>query len=362
MRIIFDNIIFSLQNAGGISVFWYEIIKRALNDNEIEPIFLEYPNKNNFRQLIEIRQKNILNSNSKIPLSILRYFNPKIRNETGIFHSSYYRTAKSSTLSNITTIHDFTYEYYRKGPAKYVHAWQKEKAIKNSDLIVCVSENTKEDLLKFNPDINEQKIRIVYNGVSNAYQIINSEKYLKDLITFRKSEYALYIGDRKSQYKNFHLATKACKKTNTPLVIIGGGQLSKTEFSFLNLTLGKANYIHLTGIENNILNVLYNNALCLLYPSLYEGFGIPVVEAQKAGCPVIAVNRASIPEIIGPVSTLINNPSIDSISEMIKQLKNNTEFVNIQIEIGLKNANRFSWDKCYYDTKRVYKEFYDKFC
>jgi len=361
INITFDNIIFSLQNAGGISVFWHEIIKRALNDPEIEPIFFELPNKNIFRQLVEIPQNNIISPSSTFPASVLRYFNPKFKNKSGIFHSSYYRTATSSKFLNITTIHDFTYEYYRKGLAKFVHSWQKKKAVKNSESIICVSENTKKDLLKFYPKTKKQKIHVVYNGVNEAYQIIKNKKYPKDLIRFDRDEYAIYVGDRTSRYKNFHLAANACKKTGIPLVMVGGGPLSKTELSFLDNSLGINRYKHLSGIENEVLNVLYNNALCLLYPSLYEGFGIPVIEAQKAGCPVIAANRSSIPEVAGPISTLINNPTVDNISEMIQQLKRNSKFATNQIQIGLKNADRFSWDKCYRETKQIYKKLYENY-
>lgn len=361
MNIVFDNIIFSLQKAGGISVVWNEIIKRALNDSEINPVFIELPNRNCFRQSIEIPQKKIISMNSKLPASVQRYLSSGIENKWGIFHSSYYRTARSSNLVNITTIHDFTYEYYREGLAKYVHSRQKGKAVKKSAAIICVSQNTKKDLLKFYPQIDEQKIHVIYNGVCEDYRIIENNQHQIKLIHFGSKEYAIYVGDRSSRYKNFYLAANACKNTGTSLVVVGGGKLSKNESSFLNNSLGKDNYNHLSGIDNSILNILYNNALCLLYPSLYEGFGIPVIEAQKAGCPVIAVNNSSIPEVIGPVSTLLNEPTVGSISEMIQQLKHNSEFANNQIQIGLQNAERFTWDRCYRDTKKVYKEIYDKF-
>lgn len=363
LHVSFDNIIFSLQKAGGISVVWYELLKRILNDPDFDARFLEESNENIFRAKMNIPQELILKKSlSKFPLQIQRYLNPNQIDIDGIFHSSYYRTIDNPRIANVTTVHDFTYEYYKSGIAKTIHSVQKYRAIKKADRIICVSENTKKDLLKFYPDVKPSKIHVIYNGVDEIYQVLqNSDKNLKKIIPYTKDEYSLFIGDRKSNYKNFLVALKACRKTKTPLVIIGGGLLSKKESIFLKEEFGANNFIHLEGIENNQLNILYNNACCLLYPSLYEGFGIPVLEAQKAGCPVIAANSSSIPEVIGPVSTLIENPTVENIAEMMLQVKNNAQFGNGQIKIGLENSSRFSWNKCYKETKQVYKQLYEEF-
>jgi len=363
MKLYLDNIIFSLQKAGGISVVWYELLKRVLNDSDYDARFLENVNENIFRAKINIPKELILkNPLSKFPLKIQRYLNPNYVDAKGIFHSSYYRIINNPRIVNVTTVHDFTYEYYRRGLPKWVHSYQKAEAIKRANKIICVSENTKNDVLKFIPNVQSSKIHVIYNGVDDTYRVIsNPDKNLKDLIPFSKNEFSLFIGDRKSGYKNFEVATRACKKIKTPLVIVGGGFLTKVEASFLVNELGVNNFIHLKGIENNQLNILYNNAFCLLYPSLYEGFGIPILEAQKAGCPVIAVNKSSIPEVIGPVSTLIENPTVENIVEMMLQLKNYSNFTTRQIEIGLVNSSRFSWDKCYQETKQVYKQLYEEY-
>jgi len=364
MEIILDNIIFSLQKSGGVSVVWYELLNRVLQDLDFELYILEMPNQNIFRKQIEIPNEIFIdNPFSKFPLSVQRYLNPNRINVNGIFHSSYYRTVKKQGIANVTTVHDFTYEYYRKGPAKKIHVLQKGNAIRNSQKIICVSENTKNDLLKFYPDTNEKNIHVIYNGVDETYTRLTHpvDFELKKLIPFLPGEYVLYVGDRKSKYKNFELAVKSCKSVNIPLVIVGGGVPTRSETSYLISNLGVNNYKHLSGINNKLLNLVYNHALCLLYPSKYEGFGIPVIEAQKAGCPVIAYNSSSIPEVIGDVSTLLNELSVESISGMIYRLITDLGFRNQQIEIGLENSKRFSWDKCYQQTKQVYKELYEEY-
>lgn len=363
MEVFFDNIVFSLQKAGGVSVVWFELIKRVLNDPDFQPFFLDdrHSSQNIFRKQLDIPKEYITdNPLKKYPLYFQRYLNPHKLKGSGIFHSTYYRTVSNPNFLNITTVHDFTYEYYRKGLSKRVHSYQKYNAIKNSERIICVSNNTKSDLMKLYPEIDVNKISVVYNGVDDVYQILSDKTIsnLKALTSFQSQEYVLFVGDRSSSYKNFKVVAETCKKTACPIVIVGGGAITREEKKYLK-SLNVA-YNHLSGIDNSKLNLLYNHALCLLYPSLYEGFGIPVIEAQRAGCPVIAANFTSIPEVIGPVDTLLNEPSVENISELISQLKNNTDFVSTQIKIGLSNSKRFSWDKSYKETKKVYEEIYEE--
>lgn len=363
MKIFIDNIIFSLQNSGGISVVWYELIRRLINNPEFEIKFFDYPNKNIFRDKCSISEDKIINRPLKnIPTSIERYLNLSINKNSGLFHSSYYRSVVSANIANITTIHDFTYEYFRKGLPSIIHHIQKGNAIKNSKKIICVSQNTKADLMRFFPKISENQIHVIYNGVDEIYQplIKCNESLLNELIPFSSGEFVLYVGDRKSKYKNFDFVVKACKIIGNPLVMIGGGLLARKEHQFLKDTLGENNFKLLIGINNELLNIIYNNSLCLLYPSLYEGFGIPILEAQRAGCPVISNNRSSIPEVAGKGAILLNHVTEYSIAEIIQLLKKDYAVVNSLREEGFKNSLRFSWDLCYEQTIKVYKEVYQE--
>ena len=105
---------------------------------------------------------------------------------------------------------------------------------------------------------------------------------------------------------------------------------------------------------------MYNEALCLLYPSDYEGFGLPVLEAQKAGCPVIAQNTSSIPEVIGPDGLMVKHDTLPKMAEemaaIVKQLMSRP--ADAIVQAGLKNVQRFSWDKTYAQTKQVYENIY----
>ena len=157
------------------------------------------------------------------------------------------------------------------------------------------------------------------------------------------------MGDRKSIYKQFDLAAKVASEIKKPLVIVGR-PLAQEEITKLNGT----NYHVLSGVSTETLNILYNNAFCLLYPSLYEGFGIPVIEAQRAGCPVITGANSSIIEVIGEGGIALEKLNISNIIEAIQTL-DKSSYRNDVIKKGLENAQRFSWDKTYEQTIKVYQ-------
>lgn len=357
MDILFDNIIYSLQSHGGISVVFHEIQKRILKDTYFKCKFIDYPNKNVLGKGLDIYTQEIIKSNFlNLPISFERYLNPKVDINNCIFHSSYYRVAKSNpTISNVTTIHDFTYEYFLNGLPKLIHKYQKGYAINHSKKIICVSEHTKKDLLKFYPHINEDDIVVVYNGVSDDYMplSIESKMQISELVPYQIGEYVLYVGDRKCTYKNFEMLVEACKLAKSSLVIVGGGDLKSDESLFLTEKLGQTGFIQLMGMSNQQLNLLYNCASFFVYPSLYEGFGIPVLEAQRAGCPVICSDQSSLPEVAGNGAIIIDKINERKIAEILIDFKSRSNVVDI-INAGILNSLRFSWDKCYHDTKAVY--------
>lgn len=350
-QIIVDNIIYSLQKSGGVSVVWSELIKRFLKDQTIIVKYIEYPQSDNiFRNQLEIPQEKLFLSPYYSIAS--RYIDVKCQDikTPFIFHSSYYRISSNPKAINITTVHDFTYEYYAKGIAKLVHCWQKHRAIRKSDYIICISENTKKDLLRFLPDIDPNKITVIHNGVSDDYFPLYSID--ENILPFKKYDYLLFVGARDG-YKNFEFLVSSLSGTQYNLVIVGA-PLNNKETALLNTSI-KDKWSYAGRLTNQELNNYYNGAYAFVYPSSYEGFGIPVLEAQRAGCPVIAYNSSSIPEIIGDTTLLLNNLTKDEFISKLNILENAVIRKSI-IEDGIRNSNKYTWDSTYAKVIKLYDE------
>lgn len=308
MNVIFDNIIFSLQRTGGISVVWNELLSRARADKELHCTELDY-------------------KQGMTPRWMERYRIPAFTAETpAIFHSSYFRILPQQGVHNVTTVHDLTYHFYRKGLAKAVHLWEEERALRHSEAVICISENTKRDLMRFYPWLQEDRIHVVYNGVSEAFAPIPSAQ---------KKGYLLFIGNSMVDYKRYDVAQEVARLTGLEL---------RTP----------------TCVSQADLNTLYNEALCLLYPSDYEGFGLPILEAQKAGCPVIAQGRSSIPEVMGEGGWMVKPDTPHRMAQEMAAIVSEIQSRSTQqmIQKGMENAKRFSWDKTYQQTKQVYENIY----
>ncbi len=349
MHLYFDNIIFSLQKVGGISAFWSNLLVE-LQAMDVNFKAIEYQGgvKNIFRQRMVLPQAEVIRHT--MPCKTIRQMlDVRIRghkNEPFVFHSSYYRICTSPLARNVVTVHDFTYENHiaRYGLPQRARAWLNRRGIERADRIVCVSENTRRDLLRLMPAISEDRVTVIHNGVSEDYHPTERQPEL--------SEYVLFVGGRQS-YKNFSFAVDAVAASPYKLLICGN-PLRREEILLLENRLGAGRYKTFTHPSNQQLNLLYNSAHCLLYPSSYEGFGIPILEAQRAGCPVIAIDCSSIPEVMGNGGIRISKTDIDEFLDAAQHL-DRPDIRASMISEGFKNSQRFSWQKMASAYKSLYE-------
>jgi len=344
-KVYIDTIIFDLQKAGGISLYFYEVISRFLIDNNIDLTLIDSGDcKNNiFWSKLDLSNIKIITYKKKFNrYRVVNY----IENEEHIFISSYYRYSINKNATNITIVHDFTYEHFSKGLKLFVHHKQKAIAIKNSQKIICISENTKKDLLKFCPKESEEKeIVVIYNGASDKFRVLESEEFNEienknQYLLEIKEPFVLFVGAR-SGYKNWIEAIEIFKQfpQSYNFVSVGGPSLLDEEKILLSGI--KNSHIYIPPVDEEVLVYLYNKAVCLMYLSNYEGFGIPVVEAQKCGCHVIAKPVSSIPEVAGEGTLLLEDDI--SIEKTLTFLSKEFNYTPI-----------FSWDKCYKELINVF--------
>jgi len=357
MHVYCDNIIFSLQRAGGISVYWYELLRRMLRDDiTVHAIEGRSAHANIFRMKLNW-PRNLIIPSQTIPTKIARYLPPFVAlPKRGIFHSSYYRVPWSRDCMTVETAYDFTYERFGAGLPRLVHSVQKRIALQKARGVICISESTKRDLLQFVPGVSEERIRVIHLGYADEFRPLheNERKGLSDIAGFNDLPYLVYVGDR-SSYKNFPLAVHAVSQLpGYGLVVVGGGALNRSDQALLNEQLG-GRHFHLDRLPNEKLNSLYNSAYALIYPSSYEGFGIPVIEAMAAGCPVIASNTSSIPEAAGDAGLLVDEVSTVAFAARIRELENSTLREAVILR-GFENVKRFSWECCYQETIGFYRE------
>ena len=362
-KVLLDNIIFNLQVIGGISNYWFNLIRQSIENDNI--FYLEEnnnQNKNDYRNKIKLPSDYILENVSMLPLKIKRYLPVKGKDKSfDIFHSSYYRYAKGN-IKNVTTVHDFMYEKYlsKYDVRRMVHSKQKYQAIKHSEFIIGVSQNTLNDLLQYFPEFKDKNMRVIYHGASDDFYLIKKKQ---PYITIQNQKlwnnaYFFYFGGRKG-YKNFNLLIDAYsellkKYKNIPdLVIASGGKFSENEKRLLAESGILKRTIKLAKLTNRELNCLYNHCTAFIYPSLYEGFGLPVLEAMQAGAPVICSNSSSLPEVAGEAAIYIDPANAVSLEKALYSLLKDDTRKDLK-GMSRKQAEKFSWKSAYEKTLEVY--------
>ena len=346
MRLLFDNLIYYLQDNGGISTYWYELTSRLLMEDEISLKFYEGGKKtsNLLRNQLRIAEDQIIERpylggllQKLVPL-------PRVV-EPHIFHSSYFRIPKRTTDTVIvTTVHDFTYEKYYTGFRACAHHYLKKRSINASDYIIAVSQHTKNDLLNFYPQLNEKSVKVIYHGAATDYKILGKAKMEQEVPFF------IFVGSRE-HYKNFDFAVQLTTRCKDFHLYVVGSSLSVREEAMVAQWLGNR-YRCFKEISNIQLNQLYNRAFCLLYPSSHEGFGIPILEAMQAGCPFIALKASAVPEVAGQAGVLLETLDLDEAYAGVQYINYQREVI---IQKGLLQAAKFSWDRCFDETYSLYK-------
>lgn len=361
MRVLYDNEIFLIQKYGGATRYFYELIKRMPSMKAEVLLYMgkfinEYgleKYENSFKVFSGTKVKHIPRTkliSIKLQKPLFERFAGK--QDFDLLHQTYFGDINiRKDFKRVITIHDFTHERLSSNFSSLDKTAElKKHAVKKSDGIICVSESTKNDLLE-RYDTKGKKIKVIYHGNSLKYDV-SEERIIKD-------KYLLYVGDRRS-YKNFGILIKLFEMNETlrneyKLVCCGGGKFTKEETEKMMRAKITNNFMQIEARDRMISN-LYFYAKAFIYPSKYEGFGIPMIEAMYNGCPIIASNVSSLPEVGGESALYFNPDSSEELNEQINVILNNKDRVKKLISSGKEREKMFSWDICAEETYKFYEE------
>lgn len=365
MNIVYDFQIFSRQQYGGISRYFCELAKTlSINSKHQVEIFSPIHFNEYLPNLTKVRHRGIKIKRIPIiggPFTIskintgLAYFALKLRKNLDILHETYYSQSDYSPTSakRVITIHDMAHEFFSNTYLKGSDApYLKALAVQRADHVICVSKNTQRDVINI-LSVPEEKTSVIHLGHS-----LSGLKNISNPILTKKP-YILYIGERRG-YKNFNklLLAFGCTKIlkeNFSLVCFGGGPFSANEQkTIFSLSLSNDDIFQLSG-RDLLLSEVYSHARVFVYPSLYEGFGIPLLEAMSFGCPVACSNRSSFPEIVDDSAEFFNPDDQEEISAAIQNIIFNTDRANFLIAKGYERIRHFSWEKCAKQTLKIYE-------
>ena len=287
-----------------------------------------------------------------LPLNLI--FN----NKNDVFFSPAHYIPRFSTIPTIVTIHDLSFLYYPtdflKKDLYKLKNWTKQ-SIKKSKKIIAVSESTKSDIIKFY-GVSENKIKVIYNGFEKSP--LRSSSYEGQA---KIKNYVLFVGTIQPR-KNLEVLIDAFDKflkinKDFKLIIAGKkGWLYESIFEKVKMMKLEKKVIFTDFVSDATLQELYKNAFCLVLPSFYEGFGIPILEAMNESCPVISSNKSSLPEVGGDAALYFDPKDSDQLVSQLNNLKNHEDLRNTLIANGKQRIKLFSWKKCAEETLKLIKD------
>ena len=287
-----------------------------------------------------------------------------------IFHSTnYFLPLLLRKTRMVTTIHDLIplkFPHFtpraKKTRFNWFFRWILLRCSHRADRVITISLHTRDDLIT-ELGLPAEKITVVHNGIDGRYRVLEKDRVIRfcqEKLGFT-SPFLLYVG-RYDPYKNVAGLIRAfdrfrrARKDEPRLVLAGHLDPRYPEAVEIVRSLGLTDrVVFLDGVGEDDLICLYNAARILILPSLYEGFGLPPLEAMACGTPVISSDRGSLPEVVGDAAWLINPEEEESIASAIRSLWESEDLRSEFREKGLKRAKDFSWEKTARETRTVYE-------
>ena len=362
MNVFFDYQTFFQQQYGGISRYFCELVT-GINKTKQDHAHLSVMWSNN----IHLQEYGLHIPAYPFPKKIrlfnesnrwYNYVDAKIRNYD-IYHATYFDDFLVPYIGSkpfVTTFYDMIYERLShqfvelSGDTKIIP--QKKKIAQEASHLIAISESTKRDMIEL-AGIAPEKITVIYLSspfAQEEYNILNNS-------SISNPPYLLYVGNRFG-YKNFipflQAISPILKKYKIDLICAGGGNFTHIEEDMIH-SLFLTKLVKHRAINDTILKDLYKDATAFIFPSLYEGFGIPVLEAFACNCPCVVSNTSSLPEVAGDAALYMDPTSLESMAAAVETIILDNEMQKKLIERGRQQLLQFSWHRTVKETLDLYK-------
>ena len=358
MRLAFDEQIFVAQHYGGISRLFAELSKQFLRDDalEVDLLPLDAPVVN--RYLLDephLRDRLKVTDAGTTVAALARYFvRMRPRTSVDVIHNTFYLPhglAGYPKARRVVTVHDMIPELLPKSRRRLDFITLKRRYVMSADHVICVSEATRNDMLRVYGDI-KAPISVVYHGVDPIFR--PSDPRVPGL----PDRYLLFVGNR-GQYKDANVLLNAfaslrAKDDTLDLVFTGGGAFSRAERA-QHQELRIADRISQVSLKDTVMSGAYGNALMCVFPSRFEGFGLPALEAMASGIPAVVARATSLPEVGGDAAAYFEPGRADQLADLISEILGDSALRTRMVAAGLERAGQFTWATAAERTADVYR-------
>ena len=366
MKILHDFQIFYTQKYGGVSRYHMELVRGLKGLGEDAEIFVRFPVNHYYiefakagktyqkivKRLVFSRfNRALYRSNQKKTLARIR------RKKYDIVHLTwtdpYLFDEEKCGSRIIVTVHDMIHELIMEKTQEICAETEKKKrAIYESDGIIAISENTKADVLKLYPDIDPGKIRVIYHGTNRLSKPVENAE-IKAL-----GRYILFVGVRAGYKRGMWFLREIApllERHDLKLLFAGGGSLTEEERKAV-AECSAEDRVRQMDLSDGELAFAYKNAVCFVYPTLYEGFGFPILEAFDNGCPVVCTDSSSLPEVGGDAAMYFDRNDADAMRSLVSCLCEEPDKRDSLIKKGSDRCGYFTWEKTAEETLKFYKD------
>ena len=361
-RIVYDHQTFSLQSVGGISRYFCELASRVHAADGFNASILAPVHLNEYLQACSVPTLGVhaptsLRRASRIYRMLNDALTPGLLRvaKPSLVHRTYYYTAppRRARVPFVVTVFDMIHELFKdQFPAADPTSARKRLSVDRADHVICISQNTADDLVRLF-GIPRERISVTHLGFSAAF----GEPVARAQTGARP--YLLYVGHR-GGYKNFKRILEAYAasrrlRQELDLVVFGGFEFDAQECALIaSVGLRDDAVRRMTGDDRQLASA-YASAHAFVYPSEYEGFGIPPLEAMASDCPVACSDTSSLPEVVGKAAVLFDPRDVGSIREALESVCFDANLRGDLIAEGRRRVRLFSWDRCADETIAIYR-------